>query len=130
MSNITKDDLKTTLALGFQVAKVDRNVAEYEKEILDRITETLQLTPVERAEIADTPLTISDAMAGLSGPEAREFLVKALCAIAYSDGIQHDAEMGFIQEVNATEGASIPLRPWQEWESYVEEVVDTLSGIS
>lgn len=128
MSGITSDDLKIIFAFAIQVAKADRSVALHEEEILDLVAEAGGLSGGDRAELADERPPV-ERSSDLSGAEAKALLVKTLCAVAFADDIRHDAEMELINRVNAYLGDALALRPWEEWENYVEEVVDTLASL-
>ena len=126
MGDITSVDLKTILSLAVQAAKVDKQMAVYEKEIIDQFAETLALEPEDKAELIDARPSVAESLGALSGDPARAFLIKTLCAIAYSDGREHEAERAMIDEANSQLRTPLTLKPWAEWETYVEEVVDTL----
>ena len=129
MSEINKGDLKTILSLALHLARVDEDLAEFEQEILDRFAEVIGLSDDEKAALADKPVQLTDQLEELSGGESKEFLVKTLCAVAYSDGIQHEAEIEFIRKVNTALGEPLDLLPWADWESYVLEVIETLGTV-
>ena len=127
---MTADELRTILGMALRLARADKNVAELEQEILDGFSSALGLSDDERAAIADENIQPADAVARLSNGEAREFLMKSLCAVAFADGLRHDSEIELIAQTHELVGGSVSLKPWEEWESYVEEVIDTLLQFS
>ncbi len=127
---MTADELRTILGMALRLARADKNVAELEQEILDGFSSALGLSDDERAAIADENIQPADAVARLSSGEAREFLMKSLCAVAFADGLRHDSEIELIAQTHELVGGSVSLKPWEEWESYVEEVIDTLLQFS
>ena len=128
MSGITTCDLRIIFAFAIQVAKADRSVALHEEEILDLIAEAGGLSGGDRAGLADERPPV-ERSSDLSSAEAKALLVKTLCAVAFADDVRHDAEMDLIIRVNAHLGDVVALRPWEEWEAYVEDVVDTLASL-
>ena len=56
--------------------------------------------------------------------------MKSLCAVAFADGLRHDSEIELITRTHKLVGGSVSLKPWDEWESYVEEVIETLLKFS
>ena len=126
MSDITPADLRAVLSLSIQVARVDKQMAVYEKEIIDQMAEALGLSPDEKAAELDAQLTVGETFQTLSGEPAKQFMVKSLCAVAFADGRDHEGERAIIDDANGRLNPPLELKPWEQWEDYVEEVVDAL----
>lgn len=125
---MTREELKIIALAAVSVARADRKVVLMEQEILELFAQLLGLSEEEGAALHDERIPPIDAVKQLSNPETQNFLIKALCAVAYSDGVEHDDENTLIQEANAALPQPLDLLPWNEWENYIIEVVDTLNN--
>lgn len=129
MSSISQEELYGILELAAHMARLDREIAVFEVEILDRLAGVAGLSEVGRQELGGAGYSPEESLAKVTSPEAREFLVKTLCAIAYSDGRMHQVEVDFVESVNGRFGNPISLVPWEEWESYILEVLDRINAL-
>jgi len=130
MPDITRDDLKIVLAFGIHIAKIDDDFAVWEKRILARFAEAISLTEEERAELANTKVSLSDGLDRLSSQDAKYLLLKTLCAVSHSDGEAHQAEIDFISRVFAKLGDQMFMLPRNEWGVYEGEVFGILEALS
>lgn len=121
-----RDDCKTILVFALHVARVDQEFVGFEKDVLKRLTDAVQLSEQEKDELLRRKFSLGEAMGNLSGPDASEVLVKTLCAVAHADGKRHDAEFDFIRKVNAQLNEPLDLPPWEEWNRFEPEVLEAL----
>jgi tellurite resistance protein len=129
MSAISRDDLKIILRFGVHVGKVDSNLVAWEKRLLGRLTQAMQLSEAEKTVMVDKELSLRQGLAALSGTEAQTLLLKTLCAVAHSDGVTHEREVGFISRVLERLGSQVFLLPKEEWGEYESEVVEHFSRV-
>lgn len=129
MTSISHEELHAILELAAHMARLDREIAVQEVEILDRLAVVVGLNEVSRQELGGADFSPEESLDKVTGADARKFLVKALCAIAYSDGRMHKAEVEFVEFVNTRFGNPVSLAPWEEWESYIMEVVDMVKAL-
>jgi uncharacterized tellurite resistance protein B-like protein len=129
MSAISRDDLKIILKFGVHIARVDRDFAVWEKRILNRFADAMQLSEAEKAAMASGELSLTQGLAALSGQEARALLLKVLCAVAHSDGVAHEQEVAFITRVVERLGGQAFILPKDEWGSYESEVVELFTRV-
>ena len=59
--------------------------------------------------------------------DARQLLLKTLCAVAHSDGATHPAELEFINKVIQQLGGQLFVLSKDEWGTYEKEVLDTIN---
>jgi len=123
---MNKTDLENIFIAAFNVARADREVVELEREILALFLDAMGVDEMRGAELLDRNLSPQDAAGGLSSPEAQSFMVKTMCALAFSDGVRAQNEIDLIFSVNQSINQPIELRPWEEWEAYILEVMHTL----
>lgn len=129
MPSMSQEELYAILELAAHMARLDREIVVFEVEILDRLAGVAGLNEVSRQELAGAGYSPEESLAKVTSPEGREFLVKTLCAIAYSDGRMHQVEVDFVESVNHGFGNPVSLVPWEEWESYILEVVDRTNAL-
>lgn len=129
MSAITRQDLKTILLFATHVAKVDNEFVVQEKELLTKLADAIKLTPQERSDMVGKDASLSDGLNQLSSNEAKQLLVKALCAVSYSDGKAVKVEVDFIQKVIEHFGDSVFVLPKEEWGKYEAEVMKVLTTL-
>lgn len=127
MSDLTRHDLTTILQFGIHIAKIDGDFAVWEKKVLARFADAMHLTEDEKAEMVQQTISLSHGLDSLSGQEARQLLVKTLCAVAHSDGVPHEAELGFITKVMQRLGGQLFILSKDEWGSYEKEVLDAIN---
>jgi len=111
------------------VAKVDNEFVHEEKEFLAKIAEAIKLTPQERTEMIGKEASLSGGLSSLSSKEAKQLLVKTLCAVSHSDGKAVKAEIDFIQRVIEHFGDSVFVLPREEWGTYEKEVLKILGAL-
>lgn len=126
MEAISRDELKVILMFAFHVAKVDQEIAGLERKILKRYMELIGLTQEERMELMGSDKSLSHRLETLTSPEAKQLLVKTLCAVAHSDGVMHEREGDFIRKVNGQLGNAVDIQPFEDWEMYEKEVLEQL----
>lgn len=129
MAAINRQDLKTILLFATHVAKVDNEFALQEKELLQKFAEAIKLTPQERTELLKQEASLSEGLNHLSSKDAKQLLVKTLCAVSHSDGKAVKAEIDFIQKVIEHFGDSVFVLPRDEWGKYEAEVLKTLGTL-
>jgi tellurite resistance protein len=129
MATITRQDLKTILLFSIHVAKVDNEFVAEEKALLQKIADTIKLTPEERAELLRTEASLASGLNQLSSNEAKQLLVKTLCAVSNSDGKAVKSELDFIHRVIEHFGDSVFVLPREDWGKYEDEVMKTLESL-
>jgi tellurite resistance protein len=129
MPAIIRQDLKTILLFATHVAKVDNEFAMQEKELLGKFADAIKLTPQERSDMMGKEASLSDGLNHLSSKEAKQLLVKTLCAVSHSDGKAVKAELDFIQKVIEHFGDSVFVLPREEWGKYETEVLKILGTL-
>ena len=129
MAAITRQDLKTILLFATHVAKVDNEFVTQEKELLHKMAEAIKLTPDERAALLNQEASLSTGLNQLTSKEAKQLLVKTLCAVSNSDGKAVKSEIDFIQKVIEHFGDAVFVLPREEWGSYEAEVMNVLTKI-
>jgi tellurite resistance protein len=130
MAAITRQDLKTILLFATHVAKVDNEFVLQEKEMLHKIAEAIKLTAEERAELLKREASLSSGLNHLSSNEAKQLLVKTLCAVSHSDGKAVKPEIDFIEKVIEHFEGSVFVLPREEWGKYETEVMKTLASLA
>jgi tellurite resistance protein len=130
MAAITRQDLKTILLFATHVAKVDNEFVVQEKELLHKIAEAIKLTPEERAQLLKQEASLAGGLNQLSGNEAKQLLVKTLCAVSNSDGRAVKSEFDFIQKVVEHFGDAVFVLPREEWGTYEAEVMKVLGAVT
>jgi tellurite resistance protein len=129
MSAINRQDLKTILVFATHVAKVDNDFVTQEKELLHKFAEAIHLTPDERGELLKREASLADGLNHLSSNDAKQLLVKTLCAVAHADGKAIKPEMDFIQKVIEHFGSSVFVLPREDWGKYEVEVLKILGTL-
>ncbi len=129
MSNITRDDLKTILMFGLHISKVDNDFDIWEKKILKRFSDAIRLTDDEREGLGKISVSLGKGLNSLSSDEARNLLIKTLCAVSYADGVNKPEEVDFIEKVFSKAGGTIMVLPRDEWGTYERELFDELEAL-
>lgn len=127
--SLTRDNLKTILQFGIHIAKVDGEFVVWEKQVLARFAEAMRLTDAERAQMVGQELSLASGLNSLTDQDARQLLVKTLCAVAHSDGVSHPSELDFINKVIQQIGSQLFVLPKDEWGSYEQEVMDAIHAV-
>ena len=128
MSDVTRQDLKTILLCAIHLAKVDNEFHLMEKKILRRFSEAMGLQESEREELVAMGGSLAEDLDSLSSKEARELLLKTLCAVSYVDGHTTPEEVEFIQKAQVRLGIDYPILPKGEWGIYEDEVFRDLEA--
>lgn len=123
---MTRDDCKTILVFALHVARVDQEFVGFEKDVLRRLTDAVELSEQEKDELLRRKFSLGEGLGNLSGADAAQVLVKTLCAVAHADGKRHDAEFDFIRKVNAQLDQPVELPPWEAWQQFEPEVMEAL----
>ena len=123
---MNRNDMKLIFQISFKVAKADRVIEGYEKEILERFKEVLEINDLQAAEILDENISIESAIRNLSDQKSQEMLIKTMCALAFADGVRYEEEITMVQKANEQINTPLDLIPWEHWEHYVEETSDAL----
>lgn len=126
MSVISREDLRTILMFGVHIGKVDDTFDVWEKQILKRFADAINLSQEERGDIAEQEISLRHGLDSLSSAEARNLLIKTLCAVSYADGNTHPRELEFIEKVITRAGATVMVLPREEWGLYEKEIFDDL----
>lgn len=126
MSAISREDLRTILLFGIHISKVDNNFDVWEKQILKRFSDAINLSEEERGDIANREVSLRKGLDSLTSAEARNLLIKTLCAVSYADGSTHPSELDFIEKVITRAGATVMVLPREEWGLYEKEIFEDL----
>jgi tellurite resistance protein len=129
MSAITREDLRTIFTFALHVARVDEDFAGLERNVLGHYVTLMRMTPEEKSQLSSSEVSLADGLKHLSSPEAATLLVHTLCAVAHADGVMHEKEVGFIRKVNEHIGEPVELLPFEDWQRYEQEVLDTLMAM-
>jgi len=130
MNNITRQDLLIVLRFGIHLAKLEDSFVPLERKLLKRIADAIKISPLEQEELMKGDASLSAGLQNLSSSDAKNLLVKTLCAVAYSDGKAHPGEINFIEKVISKFSDSIFIYPREEWGMYEDEVIHTLSKLA
>ena len=128
--SISRQDLKTILVFAIHLAKVDSEFTLQEKKVLKRYSEAIGLQEEEREELVGLGGSLSEDAAALSSDDAKELLLKTLCAVSFVDGNTSSDEVEFIQKVQLKLGIDYPLPVKADWGGFEEEVFATLAEMS
>lgn len=123
MAAISRDELKTIIRFAVHIARIDGSVDAFEKKVLRRIADTMGLTPQDRAALLQGEASLASGLKSLHSSDAKNLLVKTLCAIAHADGTANKNELEFVQKVVAKFSDSVFVYPREEWGQYEDEVV-------
>ena len=129
MAAINRQDLKTILLFATHVAKVDNEFVAQEKELLAKFADAIKLTAEDRSDMMGKEASLSDGLNHLSSKDAKQLLVKTLCAVSHSDGKAVKAEIEFIHKVIEHFGDSVFVLPREDWGKYEAEVLKTLASL-
>lgn len=129
MSAISRDELKTILAFGVHIAKLDKNFDIWERKILAHYAEAMQLSPEERQALVTQRFSLGKGLNALTSDEARVLLVKLMCAVSFVDGTASDLELEFIERVVTKLKSQVFILPREEWGRYEKEVFKTLEDL-
>jgi len=127
---MNKETLKTIVTAAVCVARADDQVVMMEQELLEAFASRLEMNESEVAALHDAQISPMEAVNRMPDEESKAFLVKTLCAIAYSDGNRHESEIALIQATNEALNPPLELKPWEDWEDYIEEIVEMLQNQS
>ena len=116
----------TILLFATHVAKVDNEFVSEEKALLQKIADAIHLNAGERAALLKQEASLASGLNHLSSNEAKQLLVKTLCAVSNSDGRAVKAETDFIHKVIEKFGDSVFVLPREEWGKYEGEVMNVL----
>jgi tellurite resistance protein len=111
------------------VAKVDAEFAIQEKALLQRLIAAIKLSPEERRELLNHKVSLAEGLAQLSSLDAKNLLVKTLCAVSHSDGKAVKQELDFISKVIDSFGGHVFVYSKDEWGRYEAEVLTTLDSL-
>ncbi|MCZ6644874.1 MAG: hypothetical protein O7B79_01405 [SAR324 cluster bacterium] len=127
--SISRQDLKAILVFAIHLSKVDSDFSLQEKKMLKRYADTIGLQEEERAELVGLGGSLDQDADALSSNEAKELLLKTLCAVSFVDGNTTDDEVDFIQKVQLKLGIDYPLPVKADWGGFEEEVFTTLEEV-
>lgn len=130
MNGVSREDLKTILLFAAHIAKLDNSFDVWEKRILRRFANTMHLSQAEKHELAHRRASLIRSLQSLSSTEARQLLVKTLCAVSYVDGTAGEAELEFIEKVVMRLDTQVFILPKEEWGQYENEVFDSLERLT
>jgi tellurite resistance protein len=122
MGRVSRQDLKTILLCGIHLAKLDDNFHFMEKKFLRRFSEAINLTEGEREDLLAMGGSLAENVGLLTSDDARELLLKTLCAVSYVDGNASDEEYVFIEKVRDSLALGFEIKPREEWSAYEEAV--------
>ncbi|MCZ6556840.1 MAG: hypothetical protein O7A69_03570 [SAR324 cluster bacterium] len=127
--SISRQDLKAILVFAIHLAKVDSDFHLQEKKMLKRYADTIGLQDEERDELVGLGGSLDQDADALSSNEAKELLLKTLCAVSFVDGNTTADEVDFIQKVQLKLGIDYPLPVKADWGGFEEEVFTTLEEV-
>ena len=130
MATISRDELKTILMFGVHIAKLDSQFDVWERKILARFATSIRLTDQERGTLAKERISLVKGLNSLQSGDARNLLVKVLCAVANVDGKASASELAFIEKVIVKLKGQVFVLPREEWGRYEQEVFTTLESIA
>jgi tellurite resistance protein len=128
MAAISRDELKTIIRFGIHIARIDGDFAAFEKRVLRRFADTMGLTQPDRDELLKGEASLATGLKSLHSADAKNLLIKTLCAIAHSDGTANKEELEFIEKVISKFSDSVFVYPREEWGQYEDEVVKILQA--
>lgn len=128
MGAISRDELKTIIRFGIHIARIDGNFDAFEKRVLKRFADTMGLTQPERDELLKGEASLATGLKALQTKEAKNLLLKSLCAIAHADGTANKEELEFIQKVIGKISDSVFVDAREEWGRYEDEVVKIIQA--
>ena len=128
MTDYTRDDLKIILSFGVHLAKLDKVFDPFEKKVLGRFADAMNLEATEKSQLLQREVSLGEGLRSLSGQSARILLLKTLCAVSHSDGESSSEEMEFIEHVIETIGSQVFVLPRAEWGVYEDEVLSAFNG--
>jgi tellurite resistance protein len=120
--------LKTIIRFAVHIARIDGSVDAFEKKVLRRIADTMGLTAQDRAALLQGEASLATGLKSLHSSDAKNLLVKTLCAIAHADGTANKNELEFIQKVVAKFSDSVFVYPREEWGQYEDEVMGIIQA--
>ena len=126
MSLINREDLIIIFMFGLHLAKIDKNFHKLEKRLLKSYQDQLKLTEEEAKELFTDRKSLEESSERLSSNRAKLLLIKTVCAVSHSDGVEHELEVEFINRINFRLGEVLELPPWEEWGKYENEVQEIL----
>ena len=129
MPAISRDELKTILAFGVHIAKLDQKFDIWEKKILGRFAEAMRLSPDERKALATQRFSLGKGLHALASDGARVLLVKLMCAVSFVDGSASDQELEFIERVVTRLKSQVFILPREDWGRYEKEVFKALEDL-
>ena len=92
-----------------------------------RFAESMQLSEAEKGAMVREEVSLAKGMDSLSGQDAKQLLIKTLCAVANSDGVPHERELEFITKVMQRLGGQMFILSKDEWGAYEHEVLDAIA---
>ena len=129
MVAITQQDLKVILLFGIHIARIDGEIAPFERKMLARFADAMKLTQEDRAGLLNQKFSLADGLKQLKNTESKQLLLKTLCAIAHCDGDTADVEVDFINKVTEKMGTAVFILSRSEWGRYEEEVFSDIKAI-
>jgi tellurite resistance protein len=129
MAKISRDELMTILMFGVHIAKLDSNFDVWERKILARFAAAMRLSDKERGALAHQRISLSKGLHSLESGDARNLLVKVLCAVAHVDGKASELELEFIEKVVVKLKGQVFILPREDWGRYEAEVFTTIESI-
>ena len=130
MGKLSRQELKVILLFGIHIARIDGEIAPFERKMLARFADAMKLTQEERGSLLTHKFSLLDGLRQLQNTDAKQLLLKTLCAIAHCDGDTADVEVDFINKVTEKMGTAVFILPRAEWGRYEEEVFQDLTAMS
>ena len=128
MAKISRNELKTILMFGVHIAKLDSKFDVWERKILARFATAIRLTDQERGALAKERISLIRGLNSLQSDDARNLLVKVLCAVAHVDGKASESELEFIEKVVVKLKGQVFILPREDWGRYENEVFTTIEA--
>jgi len=129
MSSISRNELKTILLFGVHIAKLDKNFDIWERKILSRFATAIKLSDSERQSLGKQRFSLGKGLQELESDDARQLLVKLMCAVSFVDGSASDQELDFIERVVTKLKSQVFILPRDDWGRYEKEVFKTIEDM-
>jgi hypothetical protein len=89
----------------------------------------MKLSDSERKHLGKERFSLGKGLHQLQSDEARQLLVKLMCAVSFVDGSASDDELEFIERVLTRLKSQVFILPRDEWGRYEKEVFSALTEL-
>ncbi|MDH4248122.1 MAG: TerB family tellurite resistance protein [Deltaproteobacteria bacterium] len=130
MVKLSREELKVILLFGIHIARIDGEIAPFERKMLARFADAMKLTPEDRGSLLTHKFSLAEGLRALQNTDAKQLLLKTLCAVAHCDGDTAEVEVDFINKVTEKMTTPVFILPRAEWGVYEEEVFQAIKAMS